>query len=263
MKTGILITARLGSTRLKKKHLLTVNGKSLLYYLVSRIRQEFIQEIENQQISIIIATSDEAENREFERLGAENVQVFYGSLLNIPLRHMQVANAYELDNIIAVDGDDILCSPRAMRSVYKMLCDGKPYVKTSDLPIGLNAFGYSVDFLKNSVQASSETILETGWGRIFDNSQITDIKLSYVGEQFYEQLRFTLDYQLDYQFFTKIIEEFGDDIVLATDDQILELVVSQEWYKINGQLSEEYWKNFHDHVEKEKLDKKGCNGCVE
>ena len=168
MKTGIFITARLGSTRLEKKHLLTVNNHPILFFLIKRIKEEFREQLISGEIKIIIVTSDEPENREFENFQKDGATVFYGSINNIPLRHLQAATAHSLDSIISVDGDDILCSVKGMRTVYEALMQGAKYAKTSNFPFGMNSSGYSKDFLESSLNGHFGDILETGWGRIFD-----------------------------------------------------------------------------------------------
>ena len=163
MKTGILVTARLGSTRLEKKHLICVNDKPLILYLIERIRWEFKEEINKGDVKIIIATSDEHENRKFEDFSKFGVSVFYGSINNIPLRHSQATAVHELDAVVSVDGDDILCSPKGMREVYRELCKGTKYVKTSNLPFGMNSSGYASSFLEDSIRNHASDTLETGW----------------------------------------------------------------------------------------------------
>ena len=100
MKTGILITARLGSTRLKQKHMLKVREKPIVYYLLERIRREFKEEITQKKTEVVIATSNEPDNRAFEELGIEDLKIFYGSVHNIPLRHLQTVESYDLSHII-------------------------------------------------------------------------------------------------------------------------------------------------------------------
>lgn len=252
MKTGILITARIGSTRLEKKHLLPVNGKPIIDYLIERIRREFFQEIERNDVQIIVATSDEPENRIFASILDSRAAVFYGSINNIPLRHHQTAISHKLDAVISIDGDDILCSPRGMREVYRALASGAPYVKTSTLPFGMNSSGYAAPFLATAIKNHASDTLETGWGRIFDESQITDIPVPFPSQN--ESLRFTLDYEEDYQFFKVLIEKFGDRIVQATDEDILEIVLQNELFRINEQISKAYWDNFY-RLQKQEIEK--------
>lgn len=250
MKTGIFITARLGSTRLERKHLLSVNGKPLIYYLIQRIIGEFSKEIESNDVQIVIVTSDEQENRRFEEFSEYGVAVFYGSTSNIPLRHLQAAKAHSLDSIISIDGDDILCSVKGMRTVYDALMQSAKYAKISNLPFGMNSSGYSKDFLESSLNDHFDDILETGWGRIFDQNQLTEIRMPFPVQD--NVLRFTLDYAEDYQFFKSVIEAFGDDIVTAQDEEIVRLVMNKKFYLINESISKQYWDNFSKLQEAEK-----------
>ncbi|NTV49355.1 MAG: hypothetical protein HGB32_05235 [Geobacteraceae bacterium] len=250
MRIGIFVTARLGSSRLPRKHLLQVGDKPLMGYLLARIAHEFSREIADGNVISVIASSDEPENRDFERFNDSGTQVFFGAIDNIPLRHHQAAKALGLDAIVAVDGDDILCSVRAMRAVYQALLTDTPYVKTSGLPFGMNSFGYSTSFLATSLDGHRKDVLETGWGSIFDDTKITEIKLFSPAAD--DKLRFTLDYDEDYQFFSAVIESVGYEIVTADDEAIVKIVEQKSLYHINENISQEYWANFYRCMEQEK-----------
>lgn len=248
MKAGILITARLGSTRLGKKHLLPVNSQPLLYYLIKRITWEFEKELLDNRVQLIIATSDEPENRKFEDFSKYGTSVFYGSINNIPMRHSQTAEFHNLDAVVSIDGDDILCSPKGMREVYKALNKNAQYVKTTNLPFGMNSMGYSRSFLESSVNTHRNDTLETGWGRIFDTSMLKTIEMGLTED---ERLRFTLDYEEDYQFFSRIIELLGDAVYTATDQEILDLVFKDDLWRLNVNVCREYWQNFYKQRDQE------------
>lgn len=250
MKTGILITARLGSTRLKRKHLLSVRSYPILFYLIKRITLEFKPEINNGKIKLIIATSDEPENREFESFSKYGVIVFYGSSNNIPLRHLETATYHDLDNLVSVDGDDIMCSVKGMRCIYDALNKGANYVKTENLPFGMNSCGYKRTFLESSLQNYVKDVLETGWGRIFDSNELTLIQMPFGIHN--DLLRFTLDYQEDFTFFKDIIENLGENIFIASDKAIVEIALNRESFKLNEAISREYWDNFYKKMEEEK-----------
>lgn len=250
MKTGIFITARLGSTRLSRKHLLTAAGRPLMSYLLGRILIEFEREISENSVCAVIATSDEPENRDFERVIDGGVLVFYGSANNIPLRHLQAAKSLGLDLIVAVDGDDILCSVKGMRTIHDELVRGAEYVKTSGLPFGMNSLGYSTCFLEKSLSGHNTKTLETGWGRIFDETKLKEIGIPFPFQD--NSLRFTLDYNEDFEFFRSVIENLGKDIETASDEEIVKRVIKAKLFKINERVSTEYWKNFYRNMEKEK-----------
>jgi spore coat polysaccharide biosynthesis protein SpsF (cytidylyltransferase family) len=250
MEIGVFITARLGSSRLPRKHLLSVAGKPLMVYLLERIATEFAAEIKDNQVSVVIVTSDEPENRDFKLIVDDYTQVFYGSIDNIPLRHHQAASALSVDAIIAVDGDDILCSTQAMRSVYQALRGGCPYVRSKGLPFGMNVSGYTTSFLETSLEGHRKGVLETGWTQIFADASVTELDLSSFKTD--NRLRFTLDYPEDYQFFTALIEALGEKLVTANHDEIVEVVEQKLIYRLNQNIAQEYWANFHQCMERER-----------
>jgi len=250
VRIGILITARLGSSRLPRKHLLLVEQKPLLAYLLSRIVHEFSKEISVGNVILVIASSDEPENRDFKCFNATGVQVFFGAIDNIPLRHLQATESLGLDAIVAVDGDDILCSVCGMRSIYNLLLTGSKYVKTAGLPFGMNVSGYSTGFLAASLAGHREDTLETGWGKIFDESAVTEIQITKPAAE--DRLRFTLDYEEDYRFFSAVIESIGSGIVTANDEEIVRIVEQNGLYRLNQNIAQEYWANFYRCIEQEK-----------
>lgn len=241
---GIFITARLGSTRLARKHLIKVQGRSFIEWLIKRFLVEFNTEIENKSIQVFITTSTELENEEFGNIFNNTLtRVFYGSDKNIPLRHLQCAIANDIDYIISVDGDDILCSPTAARLVLDKIKMNGTMASTSGLPLGMNVMGYSTLFLKGSIEKNNYSVLETGWGKIFNKDEIEIIPLS--GYENAKNLRMTLDYSQDELFFKKVIEKIGNDIVQITDKDLLERIINDDLSKLNEDLNDEYWINFN------------------
>ncbi len=244
LKTAILLTARLGSSRLPRKHLLSAGDHTMLGILAARIVQTFRASIRGQSVVVAIATSDEPENREFERFRSDLASIVYGAIRNIPLRHLQAAQYLGVENIVAVDGDDVLCSTAGMSAVRDALCDGAQFVKTTGLPFGMNVFGYTRQFLADALVGNESKILETGWLRIFDESHLEEIPIS-TRLRFPSNLRFTLDYPEDEIFFRALYEHFGDDIVYATDDDFIDAVIDKRLFEITDPIGDRYWKNFH------------------
>ena len=243
MKIGYFLTARLGSSRLPRKHLLEAKGRALLEVLAGRIVHAFGTEFRDGRASLVIVTSDEPENREFECFATLGAKVYYGSKRNIPLRHLQAAQALGLAAIVAVDGDDVLCSTEAMRAVCAGLLRGEDYTNTAGLPLGMNAFGYNVGFLRRSLRGNEQKTLETGWGYIFDGAKRVTNPMKLRGE-IPENLRFTVDYPEDYAFFCAIIEYFGERIYSASDQEIVDYVVAEHLSKITAPIAEKYWRDF-------------------
>ena len=140
-----------------------------------------------------------------------------------------------------------------MRRVYQELTEGQDFVKTIGLPFGINVAGYSKKRLQFSLDNSEDTILETGWGRIFDETDLTVIDLSLPLQ--YEHMRFTLDYPEDFSFFQELITRFPGDFESCTDLQVVSFVEQERLYKITKPASDRYWENFHRGVDLERKDK--------
>jgi spore coat polysaccharide biosynthesis protein SpsF len=241
--TGIVFIARSGSTRLKDKHLIKAGDVSFLAWLLKRFIVEFKNEIDSKDIRIIIATAVLPENKVFEKIITDlPVEVFYGSNDNIPLRQLECADELGLSNIISIDGDDILCSYSAARKIYDELKNSRLYVKTAGLPLGMNAMGYQTEFLRNSLNNDLGK-LETGWGRIFDETRATVIEFTQHTDV--KDLRMTLDYEEDSVFFKTIIESIGENIITIPDKELIKIIVEKGLYKLNFGKSDMYWDNFN------------------
>jgi spore coat polysaccharide biosynthesis protein SpsF (cytidylyltransferase family) len=249
---GIVFIARLGSTRLSRKHLIKASGQTFVEWMIKRFLYEFKSEIASHGVQLFLATSDEPVNRDFEAiLKSLPVKIFYGSVSNIPLRLLQCVREHNLQNIISVDGDDILCSPKAARQALQSLqkTSKHKWIKTSGLALGMNVMGFNREVLEACADKIGTEKLETGWGRVFDSSKSIDIKLGNFSQR--TDLRFTLDYQEDADFFKAVIEGYGDSILSATDTEIVNYVTENNLTRINAGVNDTYWENFNKQMKSE------------
>lgn len=254
---AVLITARAGSVRLAQKHLIEANGKPLLYWLIRRFEFEFQKEIEQKKLCLVIATSERPGNEIFSvATEGTTCSVIHGSDDNIPLRHLQCAKKTGAEFIISVDGDDILCSAHAARNIFEKMSARAPYdvFATSGLPLGMNIWGYSTAFLEKCLTDQHNKKLETGWGRIFVNARQCTVELG--THDIMGDLRFTLDYDQDAEFFCAVINKIGDRIVSISDEELITFVQQNELYKINASLKEIYWSNYNQQKQSEQDAKK-------
>lgn len=245
---GVFITARLGSTRLSEKHLIEVNSKPFIKHLVERFSVAFKEIIEKNELKIFITTSIKPENKKFEEIFDKNdVRVFYGSDENIPFRHLQCAREFDVDFIVSIDGDDILCSTEASKLVMDSLMNGSKMVYTTGLPLGMNSTGYSKGFLENSLKGIESNKLETGWGKIFNKDEIDIIQLKFADE--IAKIRMTLDYEPDANFFKKVISNI--DVLNVSDKVLIDSIIKNEWDQLNKHLDDIYWSNFNKQKQEE------------
>lgn len=245
MTIGILVTARMGSTRLTDKHLRDVGGRPALSYLIDRIERAFGLELASGQAVAMIATGNENRNAPLAVVTTgTGVTLFHGDDNNVPLRHLQAAERYGLSGVLSVDGDDLFCAPEAMRAVYKMLTEGASVAKTTGLPLGMNSWGYSTAALAQALSGANQALLETGWGRIFEGIPTRTTELLCPGA---EAVRATLDYEEDLAFFTSCILNLPNWQILESVEFVAE-IVTRELHLVNAGLNEEYWKNFSRNI---------------
>jgi spore coat polysaccharide biosynthesis protein SpsF len=117
LKKAIIIQARMSSTRLFGKVLkLLSNGKTLLEILLLRI-----QELTEQKIEIIVATSNEESDDilvDYLTINFNWVKIFRGDLNNVMQRYYDAAEANEVDIIVRITSDCPFIDPNI---VLKML----------------------------------------------------------------------------------------------------------------------------------------------
>jgi len=252
MRLAILITARMGSSRLAQKHLIPANNKPLLYWLIKRFEHEFEAEIKDKKVFLAIATSEKPENKNFIKVTeGTSCAVIQGSDNNIPQRHLHCANQLNATHILSVDGDDILCSAHAARVLFEQMQKDNEHdmFAVSGLPLGMNLSGYTVSYLEKSLAAQKNKKLETGWGRIFVNPKTFSVSLGNC--DIMGDLRFTLDYDEDAQFFCEVINRLKEEVVSVSDDDLINFVNQHQLYKINSFLKEKYWNNYNSEKQKE------------
>ncbi len=249
---GIFITARLGSKRLQRKHLIEIEGKTFIEWLILRYKVVFETEIIEQKVKIVLTTSDKDENNIFkEILEKHEVDVYFGEDDNIPKRYCDCAKLNNLKHFIVVDGDDILCSPKGSYMLYQSIIENCNYdiYKAEGLPIGLNSNAYKLSYLEDSLNNYQNENLEIGWSRIFIAPDIKKIILGNYDIQ--GELRFTLDYEADAIFFKAIIGFLGIKTLNISDSELIDLVIEQKFDSINGYLSKEYWENYNNSIKKQ------------
>jgi spore coat polysaccharide biosynthesis protein SpsF len=237
MQLAFLVTARMGSTRLPGKHFLELAGHSAMTHLLERVELAA-----DPGDLIVIATGKDSANHAFDIFEMlPQRSVFFGDDLHIPRRHAQAAASLGASAIVAVDGDDPLTSIAAMKDVANALRQDKGLVKTIGLPIGMNAFGYSVELLNSMVVRSKHKQLDTGWGKVFDGHEpvVIDHSLPHAN-----LIRMTLDYPEDLEFFRRVFADCPASI-RKNDRELLQWILQHGVHSINRHLDDDYWRHFN------------------
>jgi spore coat polysaccharide biosynthesis protein SpsF len=99
--TGIIIQARMGSSRLPGKILKNFEGRTLLEHIIVRLSRI------NSEVNTVIATSELDQDDKVEAFCREHrVCCFRGDELNVLKRYYDCANLYHFDNIVRMTGDN-------------------------------------------------------------------------------------------------------------------------------------------------------------
>ncbi len=193
---GIVIQARMGSTRLPGKVLMPLGGTTLLGWIVQRLR--------DLPWPLVIATSDQMQDDaiacQCEQTG---VYCFRGSEQDVLDRYYQCAAAYCFAHVIRLTGDNPCPDIEALQQLVALhLSSVADYTHSfGELPIGMGAEIIKFEALEVSWREGqaahhrehvNEFILERP-------TRFRTVRLDIPASKHAPDLRFTIDTQEDYQ----------------------------------------------------------------
>jgi spore coat polysaccharide biosynthesis protein SpsF len=149
-RPGIILQARLASSRLPGKALKTIGARTLLEHCVGRLTAS--------GTPVVVATTTNGEDDMLAALAAElGVQVFRGSVNDVLGRYVAAAAAFGFDPIIRATGDNPGVDGDAPRRVLDALASNDvDYVREEGLPLGASVEGITLAALR---RASTEAVL--------------------------------------------------------------------------------------------------------
>ena len=119
MRIGVIIQARMSSTRLPGKMLKQIQGKSALNYLLERIEQCL-----GLQDTIVATSTDNADDAIEDFCEESSVECFRGSLENVAERFNNAAKKYKLDAFVRICGDSPLLDPQLVDEHVQLFRQG-------------------------------------------------------------------------------------------------------------------------------------------
>lgn len=245
MKCGIFIPVRTGSTRLPKKALRNINNKCILEYLIERVKY-----INGNLAEIFICTTNEKEDNILDDIAEHNgIKIYHGDTQNIIKRQYDCAIDNEIEIILNVDGDDILCNPEYIKTILETFSRNNDYdvIKTENLPFGTNSMAYKRSVLEKILNNYDNKVIETGWGQLICNDSIFNIKTIKAKSEEKLDVRLTLDYEDDFRILKNIIENLYFNKNYVSQQEIIAYIKDNpEVRKINYYLNETYWENFNN-----------------
>ena len=220
-KIVAIVEARMTSSRLPGKHMLTILDKPVLKYLIERLEQSnFINEI------VVAITDNHSDNILAEYLELNEINFFRGSEENVMLRVIEAAEFFSADIICEVTGDCPLIDPKLIDELIKEFlnsdveyaCNG-----ITGLPDGMGSQVFKLDTIKKSYKMTQDILdREHVTLHIRNNPEIFSIlSLPTPNDLCWPELGLTLDEKSDFQLIKLIIEEFRNKIVKTSCKEIL------------------------------------------
>ncbi|MFH1727668.1 MAG: hypothetical protein ABIA04_04545 [Pseudomonadota bacterium] len=249
MNKSILITVRMGSTRLPNKALMEINGKSTTEHLISRVKRS--QKADN----IILCTTHLPEDDILGEIAKNNnISCFRGPVEDKLERWNGACRMYDIEFFVTADGDDLFCEPMLIDLAFDQYEKYKfDFVESSQVICGAFTYGISSKALKEVCEIKDSEDTEMMWTYFKDTGLFKIQELESVDPIFYrDDIRMTLDYKDDFEFFKRIIEHYEskDDKYYNLYDIIKYLDANPEIIKINQYLQKEWKAN---QIQKTKL----------
>ena len=244
MKIAVFIPVRLDSTRLPRKALLDIEGKPAIVHLIERLKLA-----SRPQEIVLCTTTQSTDDALVEVAESCKIRLCRGSKEDLLKRYRQAVEENGVDLIVNVDGDDILIDPEQVDQVAEsLLATGADIVKCEGLPFGAAPLGVRAEALLSVVGSKPDDDTATGWSRFFTDSGEFKIETLVIDdpELRHPEIRMTLDYEEDYQFFRAVFRELGQPVRLR--DAIRLILSRPDIREINAGLEERYWAHFNSNL---------------
>jgi spore coat polysaccharide biosynthesis protein SpsF (cytidylyltransferase family) len=204
MNKGIFLSVRNKATRLPGKALLVLGGDSVTAQLLKRIQQS------KQASSVFLTTSDHPDDDCLCQLAEQmGIRYFRGSQEDKLQRYLDAANKFDLDFMVIVEGDDPFVSIKHIDTLLQH-AEERPvdFISYDNLPLGATGFGIRRSALEttcNRIDAKNTEV----WGHLFTSNPDFNCVLLQEENACYGKpnVRMTLDYQEDYDFFNAVLKK--------------------------------------------------------
>lgn len=204
MKTAILITARLKSTRLPKKVIKPIHGQPMIVHLLDRLK------LAQRPDEIIICTSPIAQDDPLIDIAQqEGVQYYRGHPDDVLLRLTHAADQFGIETVISCTADNPFVDPEYIDHLVDFhLEHGHDYSKTEGLPFGTFAYALSYPAMVKACKIKAKVDTEV-WGGYFTETGQFSCGVMHVDDPSvrWPELRLTVDTPEDFELVTRIFDE--------------------------------------------------------
>ena len=202
-----IVQARMSSSRLPKKVMKTIEGKTVIQLLLERLsHSKMIDEI-------VIATSTESSDdilvKHLKELG---FKYFRGSEVDVLSRYMGAAKAHHADVVVRITGDCPLVDPtlvdECIDKFCKSGCDYLSNIEPPSFPDGLDIEVVSISALLTAA-AQATTIFDREHVTPYLRTNLNFTREKVISEHDYSLHRWTLDEQADFEVIENVFGHFS------------------------------------------------------
>jgi len=250
---GIIIQARLGSTRLPGKVMLPLAGQPVLWHVVNRCRYStYIKE----GAEIVVATTDQDSDQKIRQFcESEKILFFQGSEHDVLARYFHCAGQFKFRTVVRVTADCPVIDPEIMDQTIALHLQGEADYTTNRLvptfPDGLDVDVLSGECLRKVYEkAAKKSEREHVVPYIWDHSVEFRIR-EYRSPRDLSAYRWVLDEAADYEFMQKLYGRlYQHGRVFAMEEILACLEKNQDWQNGNAHITrnEGYLKSIHGEV---------------
>jgi len=163
---------------------------------------------------------------------------------------IQAARQYELDFIVSIGGDDVFADPGCVDLIIECFAKtSADFIYCPDLPVGGSPFGVKAKALERLSQV--KTGGTDGWERYFKESGLFQVELIAPEDPQLRrpELRMTMDYPEDFQFFQAVIEELYSPGKIFSLQDVISLIDKRPDIAELGQKRAAEWYKQHTEFE--------------
>lgn len=237
---GIIVQARMGSTRLPGKILMDISGKPMLWHVIKRCQRSKLTD------TIIVATTTNKEDDKVEEFCKKNrILCFRGDSQNVLVRYYKAAKKFQLDIVVRITSDCPLIDPTIIDScIRKFLKNNYDYISNANpkrtFPRGLDVEVFSFNALEKAYKEAKEPYeKEHVTPYIWENKK----KQFFIGPAVeakgtYKRIyRLTVDYPEDFKLMQKIYQKFYKNNKMADVGKVISFLDKNlQIAKINSDL---------------------------
>ncbi len=241
MKTAIVITVRMKSSRLPRKALLQIKGKTILEHLIDRMR------LSKKADMVIVATSTHPDDAVLEEVAKKaGVRCFRGSPEDKLARYLAASKEYGFNYMVDVSADNPLSDPVYVDKVIDEFRTNDPdFILVDNLPLGTGPVGMKMTTVERICQMK-EGIDTEAYGYYFLNTDLFNVSHLQAEETLrYPEIRLTIDYPEDYKLMCMVFDELDQTDNTFPLKEVVDLFARKpELLRVNEEAQKRYKANF-------------------